>query len=141
MIEEFIEEICDILDIDIPEIEYKDFLGSDTMLAACTEDRDTIFIKNTLNPSPDLYFAIAHELRHMWQFLVDYDYYFGDYKQSNECPNLEIYNMQPAELDAHAFATIVLEDFFNLTPQFNGMSEKVKEQIFKRVDEIANDFE
>lgn len=52
--------------------------------------------------------------------------------------DVESYNMQLAEIDANAFATIVMADCFGIRPLYQGMSDKVIQAIGKRVDEIIN---
>ena len=55
------------------------------------------------------------------------------YKPSNKCSSVEEYNLQIAEVDANAFASIVMSDFFSIKPQWNGLSNKVIDAIEKRI--------
>ena len=92
---DYIHDVCDFLDIDFPKIEYvKDFC-TPTMLAMIEyqNEQATLRVKSDFQNPMDLYFAIAHELRHLWQIetgLFD----FSSYKSANEI-DIMGYNMQP----------------------------------------------
>lgn len=123
MIKEYIEDVCEELNILVPEVYYNTSnFRTQTMMAYC--DGKTIFIKPSDKPNPDQLFAIAHELRHLWQMQEDEDYYFHNYKSVNETDN-ETYNLQIAEVDANAFASVIMIDWFGLQPLYHGMSDKV----------------
>lgn len=109
LIDDFIDDICDFLVIPKPKISFDtSMFKTSTTLAMC--DLDTIYIKKIDKPNPDLLFSIAHELRHMWQLKNHENDYFTDYRQSFEI-GTEAYNLQPAEIDANAFASVVMVDF------------------------------
>lgn len=133
--EEYIENICDLLQIDVPEIEYRDKLLTETMLAMC--DGQKIILKKK-KPSLDLYFSVAHELRHLWQIKTNEEYYFANYKPINET-DLETYNLQPAEVDANAFGFIIMQDAFGVKPLYNELSETVKSAIMDRKAKILEE--
>lgn len=136
MIEEYIEDICFDLEIDMPKVSYDNSMFlTDTMMAMC--DEDTIYIQKMNKPTPDLMFAIAHELRHIWQQKTDKAYFFDDYKSMAEMENIEAYNMQIAEIDANAYAGIVMVDFFHLKPQYKGLGHRVVKEIEKRIEQIV----
>ena len=134
----YINEICEILQIEIPNIstESSKFL-SETMMALYIPGEDILYIKQS-EFTPDSAFAIAHELRHIWQWKNNRTHYFDDYKDRNEL-SVEEYNMQIAEIDANAFGTIVMADCFHLKPMFNGLSDEVIAAINKQIDIIAKD--
>lgn len=68
MIQEFITNICKILNIPIPSISYDTSnFATDTMMAQCDPEGDIIYLKKYNSPNPDQFFSIAHELRHIWQ--------------------------------------------------------------------------
>lgn len=137
MIEDFIEELCEILSIEIPDVSYDvSNFSSDTMLAQCSPDGSAIYIKKVDNPSPDHLFSIAHELRHVWQIRTDKKY-TSEYKPVELCASLEEYNLQIAELDANAFAGLIMIDFFHIKPLFEGLPEAVKSEIFNRMELLS----
>lgn len=139
MIKEFIVDICDILNISIPSVSYDVMhFSTDTMMAQCDSAGTTIFIKHSNKPNPDMMFSIAHELRHIWQIRNHSDLYFSNY-QTVENIGTEKYNLQPAEIDANAFASIIMVDFFHLQPQYQGLSDSVISAIKNRIDEIVTE--
>ena len=138
MINEFVSDICDILNINKPVVSFDTSnFQTKTMLAQCLPDENIIFIQKCDKPNLDQFFCITHELRHIWQFQTDKDRYFRDYKSADMCESTETYNMQLAEIDANAFALIIMFDFFGIKPLFNGLSEAVKQRIYSRVNEVA----
>lgn len=137
MVDTFIKATCKVLNIDVPEISYDTSnFTTKTMMAQCSHDGSVIFLKKQPKPNPDMFFAIAHELRHIWQIKNNVNLYFADYKPIDMCESVEAYNLQIAEIDANAFGGLLMVGLFKLQPQFNGMSEAVKSKIYKRMDEI-----
>lgn len=123
MIDDYINELCNILNISVPIISYNTGnFPTKTTMAQCDPTGKTIFIRKKNKSDPDCLFAIAHELRHIWQFKNNKDYYFSDYKTVDKI-GTEKYNNQIAEVDAHAFASIVMTEFFHLQPLYHGLSE------------------
>lgn len=64
---QFAKDVCDILHIDAPKIEFvsSDKMRTDTQIAALIPG--AILIRNDVDISPDLFLALAHELRHAYQ--------------------------------------------------------------------------
>ena len=90
----------------------------------------------------DMAFAIAHELRHKYQ-IDTHVFDFDNYKTSNEL-SIREYNLQNEEIDANAYAYIVLLDFFKLKVDFKLLlkDDVVADTIMKRVDVIVeNEYE
>lgn len=140
IIEEYIKAICMELEISIPKVSYDvSKFPTDTMMAMVT--RDVMYIKKPKNGTKvnaDLLFSIAHELRHIWQIDTDEQYFMQNYKGSSEL-DVESYNMQLAEIDANAYACLVMMDEFGVKPQFNGLSERVRKAIYDRVEWILRE--
>ena len=138
MIKEYISELCDILEISEPAISY-DVSGfqTKTTMAQYAPHEDVIYIRKKEKPDPDYMFTIAHEVRHAWQFKTNETFYFKNYKSSDRVENLEEYNMQIAEVDANAFAGIVMTDFFSLAPQWQGFTEKNIKAIKARIEYLT----
>lgn len=68
MIQKFITDICDILNIPEPSISFNTSnFPTDTMMAQYNPSGDTIYLRKYNKPNPDQLFSIAHELRHIWQ--------------------------------------------------------------------------
>jgi len=135
MINKYISALCDILHISKPEISYntKNF-KSKTMMAQ-VDFSGTLYLCKKSKPNPDYMFAIAHELRHLWQIKTDKKLYFSDYK-TVDILGVEKYNNQLAEIDAHAFASIIMIDFFHLKPVYNGLSAQNIALVKDRMKEI-----
>lgn len=134
VIEEYIIDVCDLLEIEAPKISYdtSNFLTK-TTLAQCEPSANIIYLNEVNNPNPDYVFSIAHELRHVYQYQTDEQFYLSEYKPSDKCSSIEEYNLQIAEIDANAFASIVMTDCFSIKPQWNGLSQKVISAIEKRI--------
>lgn len=113
MIKEYIKDVCNLLKIEKPTISYDtSHFTTATMMAQCCSDGTTIYLCNPIKITPDYAFAIAHELRHVWQIRTNKDFYFSSYKTVDLCGSYDEYNCQIAEVDANAFATIVMADYF-----------------------------
>ena len=68
MIEEFITDICDLLDIPVPSISYDiSHFPTKTTMAQCELTNNVIYLNKLDKPNPDYLFAIAHELRPIFQ--------------------------------------------------------------------------
>lgn len=137
MIDKFIDDVCEILKIDRPIVSFNTSnFQSKTMLAQCNSRGTTIYIKEMVKTSPDYFFAIAHELRHIWQIRTEHAIYFKNYKPLNLCKNLNEYNSQIEEIDANAFAGYIIREFFGLKPLFKSLPYPIRSNIFKRMKKI-----
>lgn len=77
----FAREVSAILKIAVPTIRFVPVkeLRTSTQIAALTPDG--ILIRNDIGVTPELFFAIAHELRHVYQLENDrslHDYHTSD---------------------------------------------------------------
>lgn len=141
MVKEFITDVCEILKINKPIISYDtSSFETDTMMAQCSSDGSTIYLKKCDKPNPDQFFAIAHELRHVWQIKSDKDFYLSNYKTIDQCDSLEDYNLQIAEIDANAFSGLIMIEFFNIKPLFQNLPDSVKAKIHKRMDYLKSSY-
>ena len=139
MINDFITEICSILNINKPSVSYDtSHFVTDTMMAQCDPSGDTIYLKKKDKPDPDYLFSIAHELRHVWQLASEKDLYFSDYKPVDMLGN-EKYNNQLAEIDANAFASLIMIEFFHLQPLYHGLSASTIKNIKTRMKIISRE--
>ena len=140
MIEEFITDICELLDITVPVILYDtSHFPTETTMAQCELTSNTIYLNKIDKPNPDYLFAIAHELRHIFQYQNNEQFYLSNYKTSDNCSSVEEYNLQIAEVDANAFASIVMVEYFHMQPQWNGLSDKVVNAINARINIIIQE--
>ena len=86
----------------------------------------------------DIWLVISHECRHAWQTRdKEFSKHFKNYMSSASL-SLEEYNMQPAEIDAWAWALLIIEQMFGVRPDLNvNLGEQVFAEIMKRKDEIS----
>ena len=135
---QFAKDICDILHIDAPKIEFvpADRMRTNTQIAALTPG--TILIRNDVDISPDLFLALAHELRHAYQIANGAN--LEEYQTSDKI-TVEEYNLQPLEIDANAFALLAMSSMFGIMPEFQNLSESVREAIKTRADQIKAELE
>ena len=49
------------------------------------------------------------------------------------------YNAQPLEVDANAFAAVVMAEFFGISPQFLNMPESIRQLIYVRKRQIQKE--
>lgn len=139
-INKLISMISEVLGIHEPQIDYNEkFLSTNTMLAAVSFPDKIIHIRKRCKNSYDLYLAIAHEMRHIWQYdNSEYRKLFDDYKHSLD--NLGEYNKQALEIDAHAFSIIVMTELFGVKPTFeNVLDQQTIKAINERISEIYKD--
>lgn len=135
MIYDFMSDVCDILHISVPSVSFDtSHFSTDTMMAQCDPDGYTVYLKKCDKQNPDQFFSIAHELRHIWQMQNNEQLYFSAYKPIDLCSSVEEYNSQIAEVDANAFAGIVMIEFFHLKPLFEDVPDSVKSKIFERME-------
>lgn len=54
---------------------------------------------------------------------------------------VEEYNLQPLEVDANAFALLAMSSMFGIMPQFQNLSDSVRESIKSRADQMKAELE
>ena len=103
----------------------------------------TIFIEIDDNPNGLLYMIepLAHEMRHCWQHETDAKKYFAGYRYIDKCvKNLESYYLQPAEIDARAYALRFISEFyehkFRSTTKYFRVNKKVEAHARKLSDKL-----
>ncbi|MCR5477754.1 MAG: hypothetical protein K6E92_09075 [Lachnospiraceae bacterium] len=136
MMKTYVKKICKMLDVQPPKVRYVQELDTPTKMAAYSPEKKTLYVKDS-SENYDLLFAIAHELRHLWQSYNRKEM-FDEY-QSSSGLSIEEYNLQEAEVDANAFGMIVMSELFHVTPLFDGQTEEVKQAIQNRAKEISAD--
>ena len=71
----------------------------------------TIFLRDDYDKPYVEYFAVAHELRHIWQYISGFS--LDDYKERSEL-SVDQYNKQFLEIDANAFAQLMLSRYLHI---------------------------
>ena len=134
-----VEYNCRELRISEPNIRFveADAFVTPTTKAATSRNGDGLIINYDFiesNPdAPMLWLILSHELRHIWQ--SKQVQYFDNYKTSAEL-SIEKYNEQKAEIEAWAWAIIVVDEKFGIHPtlekQFgNEFMQKVYDRVFE----------
>ena len=134
----FLTIVCDYLQIPIPKLTTDDTLfESKTTLAVTYVEDNEIVIRSSYATEIDLYFALAHELRHLWQYKHGK---LTDRLKDKPTPENGIreYNLLWEELDANAFGFVAMEDLFGVRILFNGLDEDIKAKIYDMAKEIGN---
>ena len=133
----FAREICDILDIPVPIIKFvsADRMHTGTQIAALTPD--AVLIRDDIAVSAELFFALAHELRHVYQIANGES--LEEYRTSDKI-GVERYNLQPLEVDANAFGALIMSDFFGIVPQFRNMPDTVRKAIKDRMKQLQKEY-
>lgn len=120
---DYAAEICELHEIDMPDVQLNE-VG--THIAQYHHKEDCITLRKRYDNDLDYCFALAHELRHKWQLEKGY---ITEYKNSSKFKNIEEYNNQEIELDAHAFAYAYIAIWYGVEPKFNGLSKDTIEKI------------
>lgn len=133
----FAREICDILEISVPDIKFvsADRMHTGTQIAALTPN--AVLIRDDIAVSPELFFALAHELRHAHQ--IAHGKSLEEYRTSDRI-STEQYNLQPLEVDANAFGALIMSDFFGIVPQFRNMPDTVRKAIKDRMKQLQKEY-
>lgn len=137
----YINNICDALQIKTPRISNNGTrFATNSTLAYLNSAGTVLYIRKELEQSNicDFAFSIAHELRHKWQLENNESLYFDEYKPASMLPDLEAYNLQLAEIDANAFACIMLFDTFGKMPTFPSLTDRVRHAINMRIDYLID---
>lgn len=141
MVGEYALTICKILDLaDIRLIFSSEKMQTKSMMACADVENGIVYVRPKMKENLDTRFAVAHELRHIWQFRTDKEKYFANYKTAEEL-DLETYNLQAAEVDANAFSVIVMVDLYGIKPTFDNLPKEIRAIIYQKADEIAENLQ
>lgn len=130
---DFANDICDLLEIPIPTISFVPVneMHTATQIAALTPAG--VLIRDDLEISPLLFFALAHELRHAYQ--NKYGVKIEEYQESSDI-DIGSYNLQLMEIDANAFASLLITSVTGIEPIFKDMPESIQKAIKARTNEL-----
>lgn len=112
---DFILMVADILEIPVPRLscDTSGFIGKHQNGGT---DGKTIFLKKSYPTKMDMFFSVAHEMRHIWQIqngvVIN--------RTNRENCSVEEYNQQDTEIDANAFAAMVIMNTFPLPLSLTG---------------------
>lgn len=139
--QQIIEAVCQNLRIQPPSVilRSRKQMPTETTLAMISSDGASILLRRDKQTGYDAAFAIAHELRHRWQQVYANETYYSDYRTITDCADLDEYNLQPAEIDANAYAFYFMDHYFGVQPTGLKLSEKVIHKILQRKREIEKE--
>ena len=134
----FINEVCDVLEIPVPNIS-DDFrvFENNTRMAMLEIEKGvpTLYLSDRMETEQDYYFAVAHELRHELGDVAHGSKLLGNYKTVEEIGITE-YNRQRLEIDANAFAALVMVLSFGMVPTFQSLDLGTRHMIEVRARQI-----
>lgn len=81
--------------------------------------------------------CIAHELRHKYQ--IDNSLFDTSAYQTSAVLSNRDYNLQDVEIDANAYAYVIMYDNFGIDLKFNGLDRDIVQRIKKRAEKIRNE--
>ena len=140
-IKEYALDICDILNITCPIIKV---VSNKETLATYYPSGNLIELSDTYTDDYDYAFAIAHELRNVWQLKYKHaDFASNGYIMYHERENDDEYYLQPLELDANSFSFAINYVYLDIVPSGNAYSKKVmdvfKQKVNIMIKEISNE--
>lgn len=127
----------------LPSIRFaepSEFATPTTRAAVSSDGREMLINSDFADCSdvPFVWLMLSHECRHIWQIQTAAK--FGDYQTSAKL-SLSEYNAQPEEVDAWAWAVIVLSEKFGVRPTLEkNFGAAVWAQIQARARQIATVF-
>lgn len=138
MISGYVRTLCNMLRITMPQVFFNERQLAEGEHAKLTPDGKRLFLRKLKTPSLDQLFATAFQLRKMWQRKTDEQLYFGEYKTLEEI-SLREFSTQPSEVDANAFAAVMVSAFFGVEPVFDELPGAARSGIDRRCEEIRRD--
>lgn len=135
-VRKYVIQLANELEVCKPKIVY---IPKEDQHARANITDNTLTLFNEFDSIYDLYFCIAHEMRHAYQvkYREFYEDAFESYKPRNEV-SVHDYNKQLLELDANAFAYMVIRDDFGIDIVFHDLDEDVVYAIKQRAEFIEN---
>lgn len=133
---------CSLLSVPLPSVriaEPSEFATVTTKCAVSSTSDELLINKQFAESNADtifLWLSLSHECRHIWQAKNSADM-LKSYKTSADV-QLQDYNEQVAEVDAWAWAVIVLTDKFHVRPTLEkNFGAKLWAQIQERARQIV----
>ena len=138
----FVKLICEDLSIVPPIVKYdnKKF-NNNTQLATLVVEkngRKILYLRKKYNDVVTMMVCIAHELRHKYQ--IDNSLFDTSAYQTSTVLSNRDYNLQDVEIDAYAYAYVIMYDNFGIDVKFNGLGRDIEQRIKKRAEKIRNEY-
>lgn len=139
---DIVRQNCRALLVPIPSIRVVEpsAFPSPTMESAASRDGKRLAVNRVFAERPielpRVWLVLSHECRHIWQAV--YADVFNGYRQSSEL-SVHDYNAQPAEVDAWAWAVLVVSNRFGVRPTLeNTFGVELWSAIEARAAQIAD---
>lgn len=130
---EMVAQCCAIAGVPLPRVELTDDLPTPTTWAAVSADCTSIGIRPGM-PDIQAFYSVAHEVRHLWQHITGWDL------ETHQMPGTEsayTYNLQPEEVDAHAWACLICSEIYGVRPRLeDALGGDVWRDIERRINQI-----
>lgn len=134
--QQFADYLASMLCVPRPSVRYAAMLGTPTQLAAMDPDTLVLTLRRSASEL-DKAFSVAHELRHLWQR------HTGRFPFSAHAApgtlSVADYNSQLDEIDANAFAALIMEMCFGVRPTFSGLSPDLVAKIKHQKETILQE--
>ena len=134
-------DCADSLGVTCPKIEFGTEKSRDGNLTGLILDSNKnpkkLLVSDEYVHILDILFGVCHEIRHVYQALYMKEI-FSSYIELEKL-DTEAYNLQEAEIDANAYASLFIEKNFGVAPLFTGYSDKVKAAIKNRKRELMKE--
>lgn len=139
-----VDYVCELLDVERPKIVYVDDMELNACLKITNKDGiefvNCLMIKTEQANKVNLAFAIAHELRHVYQHknkLLNNETFLSVGET-----DFDNYNLQETELDANAFATAFMIAEFSVMIDFTttDYTDEIINKINKRAQTLLKEY-
>ena len=144
-IEAIINELVSVLKIKKrPVINFlaQNLMPTATMMAAISNDGEELVLSQNLKKEnyATIWLVLSHEMRHAWQIEKGI-FLESEYVQRSASASVVDYNSQKLEVDAWAFASIMVEEKFGFKPKLNKFfNEEIIELIDMQILELKRFF-
>lgn len=140
-INKYIKEICRLLELGNVKIsngteKFHLEIFEEKPMSIYIPEEDTLYVERLTEPTPKLLYYIAYGLRHAWQKKYYPVIFYTTYKKRTEENSLERFLLQSAEIDAHAFADIIMRSYFRLL--YNAFDGNLQKKILKKEEELLS---
>lgn len=135
-LDDFTAKIASMLGVPCPELRFVATLSTPTQIAAMDSENLILTLRSSASDL-DAAFAVAHELRHLWQQQTE-RFDLDEHAVPGSVSTID-YNLQAEEIDANAFGALVMESFFHVRPTFPSLPPNLVRLIDARKHTILKE--
>lgn len=138
-LDDFTAKIASMLGVPCPELRFVETLSTPTQIAAMDSENLVLTLRSSASDL-DAAFAVAHELRHLWQQQTE-RFDLEEHAVPGSVSTID-YNLQAEEIDANAFGALVMESFFRVRPTFPSLPPDLVQMIdFRKHTILKEEFQ